>query len=177
VAAAGADGAALADQVEALRHRVLRQRGGEARVMPDLAEMRGRIFRAKAQDGDWEAKIGPGHLQDIELLTQSFVLRAGDPARGVAAQIRAGKRAGLIAGDEAERLSSAHRLLWRLHASGRLLTDRPLDMAEIGAGGQDLLLRETGAESLDALAETLARQSGVAEQIIAAQLPPVEAEG
>ncbi len=177
VAAAGPDGAALADQVEALRHRVLQDRGGAAQVMPDLAEMRGRIFRAKAPDGAWEAKIGPGHLQDIELLAQSFALRTGDPARGVAAQVRAGKRAGLIAGAEADRLLSAHRFLWRLHASGRLLTDRPLDMAEIGAGGQDLLLRETGAATLDALAETLARQGREAEAIIAAQLPTVEVEG
>ena len=91
--------------------------------------------------------------------------------------VRAGKRAGLIAGAEADRLLSAHRFLWRLHASGRLLTDRPLDMEEIGAGGQDLLLRETGAATLDALAETLARQGREAEAIIAAQLPTVEVEG
>ncbi|MFV0300760.1 MAG: glutamine-synthetase adenylyltransferase [Paracoccus sp. (in: a-proteobacteria)] len=177
VASAGTGGAGLADQVEALRQRVLQQRGGEARVIPDLAEMRDRIFNAKAPDGAWEAKIGPGRLQDIELLAQSFALRAGDLARGVAAQIRAGRRGGLIAGAEADRLLSAHRFLWRLHASGRLLTDRPLDMAEIGEGGQDLLLRETGAESLDALAATLEGHCRAAEAIITAQLADPVAGG
>ncbi|TRW97703.1 glutamine-synthetase adenylyltransferase [Paracoccus sp. M683] len=166
VAASGSEGAALADEVEGLRHRILRDRGGQPGVMTDLADMRDRIFRAKAPDGQWEAKIGPGRIQDIELLAQSFALRAGDAARGAAAQIRAGKRAGLIPPAQADRLLSAHRFLWRLHAAGRLLTDRSLDMSEIGEGGQELLLRETGCATLDQLSSQLAERSAEAEQII-----------
>ncbi len=52
--------------------------------------MRARIFAAKAPDGAWEAKIGKGRLQDIELLAQSFALRSGAAARTTSAQIRAG---------------------------------------------------------------------------------------
>ncbi|AUH34467.1 glutamine-synthetase adenylyltransferase [Paracoccus tegillarcae] len=171
VAFAGGDGAELADRIEALRLEVLQERGTDPRVMPDLAEMRDRIFRAKAQDGEWEAKIGPGRLQDIELLAQSFALRGAEPARGAAAQIRAGKKAGLIEAEQADRLLSAHRFLWRLHAAGRLLTDRPLNMTELGVGGQDLLLRETGCDTLDQLAARLSELSAEAAQIIAEQLP------
>src|SRR5690606_16842882 len=106
-----------------------------SRVMPDLADMRERIFAAKPMDGAWEAKTGPGRLQDIDLLAQSLALRTGDPARGALAQLRAGRRAGLIAPADADRLGSIWRFLWRLHASGRLLTAKPLDMDDIGLGG------------------------------------------
>lgn len=125
--------------------------------MPDLAEMRARIFAAKAPDGAWEAKIGPGRLQDIELLAQSFALRAGEPARKVEAQLRIGPRRGFVTKAEGETLASAYRFLWRLQAGGRLLTDRPLDLQALGEGGRAFLLRELGEDSLDALAERLAR--------------------
>ncbi|MCQ0971168.1 glutamine-synthetase adenylyltransferase [Paracoccus sp. TK19116] len=170
VAWCGQGGAGLADDVEALRLRVLAERGSEGRVRPDLAEMRARIFAAKATDGDWDAKIGPGRLQDIDLLAQSFALRAGDAARRSAAQIRAGSRAGLIGKDDAETLASARRFLWRLHASARLLTDRPLDMARIGLGGQEFLLRETGADTLAAMEEALETRVQDSAAIIDAEI-------
>lgn len=149
--------ASLGADVEAVRLAVLAEKGGDPKVMPDLAEMRARIFAAKAPDGAWEAKIGPGRLQDIELLAQSFALRAGEPARKVEAQLRIGPRRGFVTKEEGELLASAYRFLWRLQAGGRLLTDRPLDLQALGEGGRAFLLRELGADSLDALAERLAR--------------------
>lgn len=170
----GADAEALATEVEALRVEVLALRGGSARVLPDLAEMRARIFAAKAPDGAWEAKIGRGRLQDIELLAQSFALRAGAPARAVLAQLRAGQRAGLIAADLAGPLSSARRFLWNLQCAGRLLTEKPLDMESLGKGGQAFLLRETGCETLEQLASRLAETVETAGGIIDAALSPDE---
>ena len=58
-------------------------------LVGDLADMRRRIFAAKAPDGRWEAKVGRGRLQDLELLAQSLALRTGSPARGAMAQLRA----------------------------------------------------------------------------------------
>ncbi|TQD38382.1 glutamine-synthetase adenylyltransferase [Rhodobacter capsulatus] len=149
--------AGLGADVEAARLAVLAEKGGDPKVMPDLAEMRARIFAAKAPDGAWEAKIGPGRLQDIELLAQSFALRAGEPARKVEAQLRIGPRRGFVTKAEGELLASAYRFLWRLQAGGRLLTDRPLDLQALGEGGRAFLLRELGEDSLDALAERLQR--------------------
>lgn len=171
VASAGAGGEGLAHDVEALRLEVLRQRGRDPRVMPDLADMRERIFAARPLDGAWEAKVGPGRLQDIDLLAQSLALRAGDPARATLAQLRAGRRAGLIAAADADRLGSIWRFLWRLHASGRLLTARPLEMDEIGLGGQEFLLRESGAASVEDLARRLRDFCAEAAGLIDAALP------
>ncbi|WP_018001013.1 glutamine-synthetase adenylyltransferase [Paracoccus sp. N5] len=162
----GADSETLAAEVEALRVEVLAARGTDARVLPDLAEMRARIFAAKAPDGAWEAKIGRGGLQDIELLAQSFALRAAAPARAALAQLRAGPRAGLIAADLAGQLSAARRFLWNLQCAGRLLTEKALDMDSIGKGGQAFLLRETGCETLEQLAARLAETVETAGSII-----------
>ncbi|MBU3031428.1 putative nucleotidyltransferase substrate binding domain-containing protein [Paracoccus marinaquae] len=177
VAGAGAAAGELADRVEALRLQVLRHHSGDRRIMPDLAGMRARIFAAKAPDGDWDGKIGPGRLQDIELLAQSCALRAGDPARATLAQLRAGARAGLLPREAAERLASVWRFLWRLRASGRLLTEQPLDMDEIGLGGQEFLLRETGCEDLAALERGLLSRVEDAAGLIGAELPPPSPEG
>ncbi|MTH64432.1 glutamine-synthetase adenylyltransferase [Paracoccus shanxieyensis] len=166
VGSCGAGAEALAAEVEALRVEVLAATGTGPQVMADLADMRARIFAAKAADSVWQAKIGPGHLQDIDLLAQSFALRAASPARGTAAQLRVGPRAGLISREDAETLASARRFLWSLQSATRLLTERPLDMDHVGRGGQAFLLRETGSETLDALAEQLRTATTAAGAII-----------
>ncbi|WBU59532.1 glutamine-synthetase adenylyltransferase [Paracoccus albus] len=166
VAVCGDDGAQLGDEVEALRVEVLAERGADDRVLPDLADMRKRIFAAKAPDGEWEAKIGRGRLQDIELLGQSFALRGADPARGPEAQLRAGGRTGLLAKEDVETLLSSQRFLWRLQVAGRLLTENALNMDNLGPGGQEFLLRETDCENLTGLKKRLDTVVETAGQII-----------
>ncbi|MDO5658041.1 MAG: glutamine-synthetase adenylyltransferase [Paracoccus sp. (in: a-proteobacteria)] len=177
LASCGKDGAALAEEVEALRREILAARGDDGRVMSDLAEMRARIFAAKAPDGAWEAKIGRGRLQDIELLAQSLALRSAEPARAVDAQLRAGARHGLIDKGDADQLAAMQRFLWRLQAGGRLLTENPLDMEAIGKGAQDFLLRETDEPDLAALGQRLARVVDEAGAIIDRALPDQAASG
>ncbi|OYX44280.1 MAG: glutamine-synthetase adenylyltransferase [Rhodobacterales bacterium 32-67-9] len=162
--------AALADEVEAVRLAVLGEKGRDAKVLPDVAEMRDRIFAAKAPDGAWEAKIGPGRLQDIELLAQACALRAASSARRVEPQLRAGLRAGFLAKEDEAALQEAYRFLWRLQAGGRLLTERPLDMEAVGEGARAFLMRETGASDLAEMASLLERHVGRAAGIIAASL-------
>lgn len=167
---------ALAAEVEAIRETLLAAKGRDPRVLPDTAAMRARIFAAKGPDGAWEAKIGPGRLQDIELLAQSSALRAAASARRVEAQLRAGHRAGHFGAEEEEALQAAYRFLWRLQAGGRLLTRKPLDMEAIGEGGRAFLLRETGVSDLDALASELGARTARAAAIIEGVLGSAEAE-
>ncbi|MDI3335818.1 glutamine-synthetase adenylyltransferase [Defluviimonas aestuarii] len=168
---------ALAEEVEAARQQVLNAKGAEDRVLPDVAEMRDRIFAAKAPDGAWEAKIGPGRLQDIELLAQACALRTAVPARRVEAQLRAGLRAGHLAKEDEAALQEAYRFLWRLQAGGRLLTEGPLDMDAIGEGGRTFLMRETGASELDQMASRLEGHTARAASIIAQCLQQPETGG
>ncbi|HRO15387.1 MAG TPA: glutamine-synthetase adenylyltransferase [Paracoccus sp. (in: a-proteobacteria)] len=167
-------GVSLAAEIEALRIEVLRCRGGDPRVLPDLAGMRQRIFSAKPADGAWQVKTGPGRLQDIELFAQSLALRTATPARSPAMQLRAGQRAGLVAVRDVAALTGAHRFLWRLQCGARLLTDEALDMDRIGRGGQEFLLRETGETDLDTLARKLRQEIDTAGAIIRNALAEVE---
>ena len=87
---------ALAADVEAFRRKLLAAKGQGARVLADVADMRARLRAAKPGGGAWEAKLGPGRMMEIELLAQTAALRAGDPARRVEAQLRAGRAFGLV---------------------------------------------------------------------------------
>ncbi|MRX49367.1 glutamine-synthetase adenylyltransferase [Paracoccus sp. S-4012] len=168
VAFAGAP--ALMDEIEALRLEILAARGTDPRVLPDLAAMRARLAGARPSAGPWDAKAGPGRLQDIELLAQSLALRTADPARASTAQLRAGRRAGLIGAEDAERLASARRLMWRVHAGTRLIGERRVDLAGLGQGAQAFLLREAGMPDLGTLAERLEEAAQHAAALIEAQI-------
>ncbi|WP_312525924.1 putative nucleotidyltransferase substrate binding domain-containing protein [Paracoccus sp. (in: a-proteobacteria)] len=170
IAGLGADGAALGHQVEALRADILRDCGGKDNVSADLAEMRQRIFSAKGNDSPWQAKIGPGKLQDLELLAQSFALRSASPARGTIAQIRSGQRAGLISAQDGAALASAYRFYWSVRCTSKLLSLSSFDPEALGQGGQEILLRETGCDDLAGLRTRLAETSALTTSIIESTL-------
>ncbi|WP_339107063.1 glutamine-synthetase adenylyltransferase [Thioclava sp. GXIMD4216] len=156
----------LAADLEYQRREILRARGGDARVLPDLAEMRARIFATKPVETPWEAKVGPGRLQDIELLAQSLALRAGSAARRVEQQLRAGGRAGLIPHAQEERLASIYRFLWRLQSVNRLLSENGMDIATLGEGGRSFLLRETDQPDVKTLQARIAQLTEEAAAMI-----------
>ncbi len=155
----------LAGEVEAFRRALLAAKGRGAGVRADVAGMRARLQAAKPAQGAWDAKNGPGRIMDIELAAETLALIAGSPARGVERQIAAG--AGRIVPDsDAQALASAYRLLWRLHAAARLLSEGALDWDRLGEGGRAFVLRETGAADAGALALDLARATAEAEAAV-----------
>jgi glutamate-ammonia-ligase adenylyltransferase len=167
VAIAGEEAGALADEVEGFRRSLLGEPRERAKVLADVAEMRARLFSSKPAEGPWDVKRGPGGMTDIELFAEAAALLAGAPRRGVAAQLRAAPRAGLAEGDAAEALAAGYRLLWAVQAATRLMTDRALDLDEIGEGGRAFLLRETGVDGIEALAARLGAARAAADAAIA----------
>ncbi len=162
----------LAAEVEAFRRRLLPAKGQGAKVRQDVAEMRARLQLAKPAKGALEAKNGPGRLMDIELTAQMCALMAGSPARGVERQLAAGAKA-ILSQSDAQALLDAYRLLWRLQAGTRLLTDRVADLAALGEGGRAVLLRETGAADAAELESRVDAATALAEQVIAVHVGPV----
>ena len=115
---------------------------------------------AKPALGVWDVRNGPGRLMDIELGAQTLALLAASPERGVEAQIVAGHEAGsasTMPESDAQALLSGYRLMWRLHAAIRLLTDGVFDFGSAGEGARAFVLRETGMDNEGALAEALDR--------------------
>jgi glutamate-ammonia-ligase adenylyltransferase len=161
---------ALAAEVEAFRRTLLRDKGRGAGVLADVAAMRARLLAARP-GGGWEAKAGPGRIMDIELLAQTAALVAGDPARRVEAQLRAGRRAGFLTGADEATLLAAYRVLWPLQAGGRLVSEAGApDPGDLGEGARAFLLRETGSPDPAALAARLAALTDAADAAIAARL-------
>ena len=145
--------------------------------MADTAEMRERIFAAKAPEGAWDAKTGPGRMQDIDLFAQSLALRAAAPARNPLAQLETGVTAGLLAAPDAARIGATYRLLWQIQTAARLLTDKPLDPATVGEGARAFLLRATGEGSIAALSARLTAETGDAARLISRYLAEATAAG
>jgi len=168
---------ALGQEVDTFRLSLLGQPRDAGRVLGEVAQMRARIADAKgAQLGALEAKLGPGHLQDIELAAQAAALLSGDTPSDTVEQIRAGVALGWFKDAEAEAMCTSYDLMWRLQAAAKLLTDRPLDLNEIGKGGLDMLLRETEMDSAQALGEAVQQLGREASGAIEAALarPPVQ---
>ena len=172
-----AGGGDLAASVEAVRCAVLAAKAGRAAILTDTADMRVRIFASKATDGAFGAKVGPGRLQDIELVAQSAALTCGSPARTVSAQIAAGQSGGFFTADEAGALTEGYAFFWTLQAASRLLSDQPPDPGGLGAGGRGFLLRETAMPDLDALMSRLALLADRAAGIVTARLGAPSAPG
>ena len=133
----------LAEQIEAFRLDCLRQSRSAAEVFAGVADMRERIFAAKAPDGPWEVKVGPGRVQDIELLAQAGLLMAGSNARDVETGLQALVALGHLAQETAQALGQAHVVQTRVQMGLRLLGIADGKTATVGSGGQTLLARMT----------------------------------
>ncbi len=160
----------LCQEVEALRCAILGGPKDGAMIRKDTDDMRARLAEAKPMSDQWEAKQGPGRMMDIELFAQAAALLHGASDRGVYAQIEAGVAAGWISAGEGDALKAAYRLTWRLQSAARLLAGEQINLAQLGKGGRDFLLRETDAPSIEALGQELATLCQAADTVISAAL-------
>ncbi len=165
----------LGDEVEGFRTGLLKAKAQGETVLADVADMRRRLDEAKPSAGPWDARRGPGRLQEIELLAQTAALRAASPARRVEAQLAAGVRAGWPSKPAAEALLAAYRLCWRLHCAGRLLGAALPDPERLGPAATTFLLRETDMPDTETLARRLAERCDAAAAAIAELLAPAPA--
>lgn len=157
---------ALAKDVEAMRQEVLALDQDKAKILGDVADMRDRIAAAKAPHGVWDAKIGAGRLQDIELLAQAGALIAGQAARDIPNGLAAAQGAGVISSADQSVLATAYGQCWALQCSTRLLSADPIDSATLGQAGAAFLSRSLGSDSIDALETQMNQTYQAAAQII-----------
>ncbi len=156
----------LGAMVEAFRVSLLQAKSGGGQIQTDVADMRGRIAAAKPGHGEWDAKTGPGRLQDVDLVAQMLALQTGSAARDTGEQIRAGVAGGLLSAAEAGALQAATGLFWQMQAAARLLTGGALVPEELGEGGRRFVLRESGQASVSALHATMVKTADAAQTVI-----------
>ncbi|MEE7456654.1 bifunctional [glutamate--ammonia ligase]-adenylyl-L-tyrosine phosphorylase/[glutamate--ammonia-ligase] adenylyltransferase [Methylorubrum populi] len=120
--------ASLAEEVQAVIREALTQARDADAVYRDVRAMRATVEREKGDHGPLDLKLSPGGLLDLDFLAQALVLGhaqahpalIGREATGVFADAAA---AGLIEGEEAERLDAAYRLLDDVHQWQRLMVE------------------------------------------------------
>ncbi len=157
----------LGEDFVAFRAKLLTDKGADReRTRHGVDEMRGKIAAAKAPTSLWDAKIGPGRMQDIELFAQSGVLGAGEGGTSIDHGFQGLVSAGLISTHEAETLSKTYELLWQLNLTTRFLSDKPFNPETAGEGAIQLLLRETGMVDVKTLARTLETRIDEARALI-----------
>lgn len=160
----------LAGDVEAFRAALLTEKGAPDKVLEEVASMRKRIADAKTPAGPWDTKLGPGRMQEVELLAQAGSLMAGETGRDIGAGLQAGVAIGWLSDADREALLRAYTLCWQVLQAAKLLSDRPLDPASLGEGGAEFVLRETGYETLTALSDDLEQATRNAAKVIDAAL-------
>ncbi|MFP4406037.1 MAG: glutamine-synthetase adenylyltransferase, partial [Rhodosalinus sp.] len=168
--------ATLAGEVEGFRRTVLGREDRDT-VLREAAKMRGRVRAAKSPEGPWDAKLGAGRLQDIDLVAQTGALLAAEPSQNAANGLAAAERAGLLDAEGHAALAEAERLLWQVQLASKLLSEGPLEEDRIGEGGAAFLARLTGIEGLGALRGRLDEVTGRAAAVIDAALPEAEDTG
>ena len=161
----------LAGDIEALRRDVMAAPRSKAQAIEDLTEMRTRIASAKAPASLWDVKVGPGRLQDISLVSQAGALLMGEAARDVTAGLTACVSAGVLNAAQSAELADAYDLLTAVQMATRLLSTGPIDVGNIGTGGQAILSRATQAQNVNhgqaKLGETYAQCAAIIDAALA----------
>ncbi|PYG31781.1 glutamine-synthetase adenylyltransferase [Pelagimonas varians] len=157
----------LSADVESFRLELLNTPRPRSDILADVGEMRARIAAAKGDGGPWEAKIGAGRMQDIELFSQAATLVSGKAVRQTA---RALRQTDWLPEADRTALIKAYELFWSLQLGSRLLSGDALDSQTVGSGGCAFLTRLTGAPDMDSLLSELETQSRCAAQIISREL-------
>ncbi|MFW2587046.1 glutamine-synthetase adenylyltransferase [Sagittula sp. SSi028] len=156
--------AGLGADVEAFRRDLLGAGHSAGRVLQAVGEMRERIAAAKGATGPWDAKIGAGRMQEIDLIAQAAALVSGQAIRQTPRALRS------VDWLDSAALIKAYETQWTLQIGTRLVSEKPLEPDALGQGGCAFLLRLTGCPDMDGLRDTLEAQSAAAAKAIDAAL-------
>jgi [glutamine synthetase] adenylyltransferase / [glutamine synthetase]-adenylyl-L-tyrosine phosphorylase len=162
----------LGRDVESLRSEILGQAREKGHVLTEVSAMRARLAAAKSPEGTWDAKNGPGRLQDIELFAQAGALLAARDGADVAGGLDAAGQLGLISTSEADTLTRAYGTCWSLQSASRLLSASVLRERELGQAAAAFLARSLGCHDLTSvgphLEQTYAAAAAIITQALAA---------
>lgn len=147
--------AELAQGVSTFLQQLMQSARNADDVLREVVQMRDRIRAAKRPAGLWEAKIGPGRLQEIEMLAQAAALVAGMAKSATEAGLDAAVASGFLNDAEGRDLQGLYGCYSRLYQVARLLSDKPLDVQVLGPAGRSFLLRAMQEETMECLEERL----------------------
>ena len=152
---AGSD--TLARDVSDFRTALLSGERDTEEVFVEVAQMRDRIAEAKTATGVWDVRIGPGRLQEIELLAQAGNVLSGDAGQSTREGLTAAVRHGVLPEVDADILSVNASLYADVRSAFQLLTDGPIDLEALGKQGQQFVSGSVGFKDIELLEKHLSQ--------------------
>ncbi|MEP5632121.1 MAG: glutamine-synthetase adenylyltransferase [Tateyamaria sp.] len=156
----------LSQHITDFRAKVLACPRVKSDVLSELATMRARIAAAKPPTGIWDAKIGPGRMQDIELLSQTGTVLTPGHKQSVAGGLAACVAVGVLDDAGAQVLNDAYAMLWAVQMAARLLSTGAVGPDTVGSSGMAVLLRATQENDVAAAEAKLAQIHAAACAVI-----------
>jgi len=151
---------AFARQAQGAIEAALRRPQDRARTAADVRDMRELLERERPPKGDWDLKLSPGGLVDIEFAAQFLQLahaHEGGPLKpNTAEALAAFDAAGLAPAQPLQALQGAWRLQQDLTQLLKVALDEGADPSEEPKAFRALLARAGGARDLKALRGKLA---------------------
>lgn len=138
--------------------------------------MRARIASAKGAGAFWDAKLGQGRMQDIELVAQAAALLAARPLGTVPEALQSGAACGWLDAETASHLAATYALCWSLQIGSRLISETTVTPEGDHSAASDFLCRITKTDSIEALRDRLEADTRRAADMINAALPAVNEE-
>ncbi|WP_421792230.1 bifunctional [glutamine synthetase] adenylyltransferase/[glutamine synthetase]-adenylyl-L-tyrosine phosphorylase [Hyphobacterium sp.] len=149
------DAALIADIAKAINAALVSKRSSE-QIISDALEMRRRLERERPAIGDWDLKLRPGGILDIEFVAQLGQLLLGQAGRYVpqpdtAAQIRSIEAAGLLTNEDADLFCRALKLWLSLSQIIRTAHGSGFDPNSASSGFSRRLSKLSGQASMSNL--------------------------
>jgi glutamate-ammonia-ligase adenylyltransferase len=167
----------LAKDVEDVRRDILALPRDQRAVLSEVASMRARIATSKAPFGPLDPKIGPGRLQDIELLAQAGTLLSGFATHGIAAGLTAAADRGWLSVCDAEHLTKAHAVWSSVQVALRLIGDGDIQANTLSTAARAFLCRVFDLRAVETLESSLCDEAQTSASIIDTALPVPDSQG
>lgn len=173
--------AELGRRVAELARDALRIKSRDPKITADVTDMRQRMARERPAKSNWDVKLAPGGLVDIEFLIQhAILLAAADVPRAVQPTsldaIKALAGAGRLAPADAATLAEGLTLQLHLQQALRIASGDQFDPALASPGLKHWLANHLGLKEFSALDLKLARVQGAVAELRGQKLGPLTTE-
>ncbi len=147
----------LGAQVAKIAERVILDGDHQARTN-DILDMRSRLMRDKPSAGQWDLKMCPGGLVDLEFITQHAILTASSP-QSLKPELTAAHQqladTGVWTKSEFHTISEAFAFLQALQQVQRIAHDGAVTEEDLSSGLKDRLCRAVSIDKFDSLSTQL----------------------
>lgn len=173
---------ALSRRIVETARNSLRQKAADPKITEDVSDMRRRMARERPSRSQWDIKLAPGGLVDIEFVIQHAILTSAADVPGAVIPtsmdaIEALRDAGRLSADEAAVLAEGLSFQLNLQQALRIATGDRFDPDQASAGLKAWLANHLVMKDFSALDAKLATIQAAVADLRMRKLGPLTTEG